>query len=100
MIIYDEIFQDFYIKIAGVKHYKVFKRRKCIKLEKYKEVEKHVETLTENDYNYYDTRVSTQSNLLSSVIYIYEQLYLYPDGARKTSLYQLLNKLNDFAGLC
>jgi len=100
MIIYDEIFKDYYIKLSGVSHYKVFKRRKCIKLDKYKELDKHVETLADEDYNYYDSRVSTQNNLMSAVIYIYEQLHLYPKGFRKTTLYQLINYLNDFAELC
>lgn len=100
MNIYDDIFGDYFIKVVGVRHYKVFKKRKCVKLDVYKDIDSKVEELNDSDYNTYEIKVSTHNSLRDSIVYIYEHNTIYRKGINRIRLFELLKTLHEFTRIC
>lgn len=99
MIIYNEEFGEYFIKVCGVSHYKVFRKKKCIKIEKYSDKSLDVETLTDDDYNFYEQRVASKNSLMESVWFIFEQKVIFKNGINRTPFYSILKSLDEFTRL-
>lgn len=94
-IIYDEIFGVYSIMPMPNGTYKVYKRRDCVKLERYKELRSSDMSLSEDDYNEYFMLASSHNSLFHSVMWIAEQNLLF-DKSGVTTLYKLIIELNKY----
>ncbi len=94
-IIYEEIFGVYSIMPMPTGIYKVYKRRDCVKLEKYKELRSSDISLSEEDYNEYFMVASSHNTLFHAVMWIAEQNLLF-DKSGVTTLYKLIIELNKY----
>jgi len=94
-IIYEEILGEYSIMPMPTGIYKVYKRRECVKLEKYKQLRSSDISLSEEDYNEYYMVASTHNDLLHAVMWIAEQNLLF-NKSGVTSLYKLIIELNKY----
>ena len=94
-IIYEEIFGVYSIMPMPTGTYKVYKRRDCVKLEKYKELRSSDMSLSEDDYNEYFMLARTHNTLFHAVMWIAEQNLLF-NKSGVTTLYKLIIELNKY----
>lgn len=100
MTIYNDVFGDYFIVNYNVNHYKVYRRKLCIKLDTYKEIRKGTNSLNEEDYNSYSTLVATKTNLLQSLMYIFESNSVYKQHSKDKmtvkGFYNILSEFSEF----
>lgn len=97
-MIYEEIFGVYSILALPNCIFKVYKRRDCVKLDKYKELRKSDEELTEDDYNEYFMVASTHNTLMHAVLWIAENNILYTSN-RVIPFYQLIAEINKYVAV-